>query len=98
MQTVRCMRSVRSLASKPVPGPPAPVGYRDNLDSGVRFAEDDEEGKSVEEIATSAAQVWRPLPRPPFDVFDRCVKFRHESFASVERSAPDTTRARLALP
>jgi hypothetical protein len=58
------------------------VGDSDNLDSGVRFAEDNEEGESVKEIATSAAQVWRPLPRPPFDLFDCCVKFRHESFAS----------------
>jgi hypothetical protein len=58
------------------------VGYSHDLDSGVRFAEDNKEGESVKEIPTSAAQIRRPLPRPLFNPFDCRVKLRHESFAS----------------
>ena len=66
------------------------MGYGNNFDSGNHFAEDDEEGESVEEIAPSAAQVRRPLLGRLFDLLNRFVKLRHESFGglAVPRQIP----------
>jgi hypothetical protein len=63
------------------------VGDSYDLDAARGFAVDNEEGKSVEEISASPAQVGRPLAGGLLDACDCCVELTHEGVASFH--APD---------